>query len=723
MRTADLSISLGGSAIFFIALLLLAALAAFVFYRYTLPPLPPRLRTLLSLLRGFALALLLLVLFEPVLRFIDRHMQEPVVAALIDASQSMTIRDSGGDRAQRTSDALKQNKFTNLPGGIRTVYLPFSSKLHSALQSPSDSLSFTGEVTNLSEAFAGIKELQQRENIQSVVLLSDGNYTAGKNPLYEAEALGIPVFTVGVGDTNDQKDVLIDRVVTNALAYTEAQVPIDVVAKSSGFSGENVEVAVSEGGTILDRKVVTLQPGVREYPLSMRVTPKEEGTRKYIVTISSLAGELTARNNTRTVYIKVLKSKLHIVIMSGAPHADVSAVRQALTEDQHFTVHSLVQKSAGTYYEGTLTKPLLDSADCFVFIGFPSAATGSDAIQLLREKITSARKPLLFINGKSTDYAKLSLFQEIIPFTWTAPGLTEMFVGNSIPEGAKHHSLISLEGKISSEDWQSLPPIYKTQTSFRAKPESEVLTYAVLQNIVLTEPLVAVRNIARQKSFAVTGEGVWRWRLTTQTNARLGEFLPLLLTNAVRWLTAKEDDRRIRISPVKEIFTSTEPVEFTGQVYDEQLRPVDNADVTVRLERGPQKFELVLNSIGNGLYEGSIDGTGEGDYVYTGNAVAGGRALGTDKGKFSVGEVNVEFLDTKMNRQLLEQIAFRTGGTYHDLRDAGEVGKDISQNVKFAPKELVEATELELWNWRYTGGVILLLLALEWFLRKRSGMI
>jgi hypothetical protein len=76
-----------------------------------------------------------------------------------------------------------------------------------------------------------------------------------------------------------------------------------------------------------------------------------------------------------------------------------------------------------------------------------------------------------------------------------------------------------------------------------------------------------------------------------------------------------------------------------------------------------------------------------------------------------------------MNRQLLEQIAFRTGGTYHDLADAGAVGKDISANVKFAPKELVEATELELWNWRYTGGVILLMLALEWFFRKRSGMI
>src|SRR5712672_1361063 len=129
MRTADLSISLGGSSILYLALALLAALAAFVFYRYTLPPLPSRLRALLSLLRGVVLALLLLILFEPILRFIDHHVQQPVVAALIDASQSMTIRDAGGERGQRARDALKRQLLTNLPAGIRTALLPFSSKL------------------------------------------------------------------------------------------------------------------------------------------------------------------------------------------------------------------------------------------------------------------------------------------------------------------------------------------------------------------------------------------------------------------------------------------------------------------------------------------------------------------------------------------------------------------------------------------------------------------
>ena len=45
-------------------------------------------------------------------------------------------------------------------------------------------------------------------NLQAVVLITDGNSTTGMNPLYEAQELAVPVFTVGVGDTTDQKDLL-----------------------------------------------------------------------------------------------------------------------------------------------------------------------------------------------------------------------------------------------------------------------------------------------------------------------------------------------------------------------------------------------------------------------------------------------------------------------------------------------------------------------------------
>jgi hypothetical protein len=723
MIAADLSISLGGSLLLFFSFAALLVGLAILFYRYTLPPLPGNIRFILSLLRSLTLLLLLLVIFEPIARLVSHNDQRPSLAVLIDNSQSMTIKDGTGDRKQQLENLIHSGFPRDLPPGLLVRYYPFASKLQSNGSASLPPLGFDGEITNLSEAMSNLKSTLARENIQAAVIVSDGNYTTGKNPLYDAEALGIPVYTVGVGDTNEQKDIVIEKITTNSVAYAGTRTPIDVTVRSSGFDGDRVEITLNEGSTVLDRATITLQQATHRYTTKMHFVPKEEGTKKLAINISQLPGELTERNNTRSVFIKVLKNKLNVFIVSGAPNPDVSAIRQALSEDEHFAVRTYVQKQADEFYEGQFTQTALDSADCIAFIGFPSAASGNTTIQKLRDGIVRLRKPVLFINSKTTDYAKLQLLESFLPFTWGGVTTSELLVGLSVADRNKHHTLIELENKFTAENWQQLPPIYKTQTVFHAKPESETLALVVLQNINLDEPLVLLRSIYGHKSFAITGYGVWRWRLLAEGNAQTQAFLPALLSNAVRWLTTIEDNKRVRIATSKDAFTTADDVEFTGQVYDEQLRPVDNADVIVQIDRGGTNIPVALTALGNGLYTGIAEGLTAGDYTFTGTASRNGASLGQDRGKFSVGQVNVEFLETKMNKQLLEQIAYRTGGTYRNLIEATEISHDLSTGKTFETKELTQASELELWNWKYLAGIVITLFCIEWFLRKRNGML
>src|SRR5262249_16361032 len=144
--------------------------------------------------------------------------------------------------------------------------------------------------------------------------------------------------------------------------------------------------------------------------------------------------------------------------------------------------------------------------------------------------------------------------------------------------------------------------------------------------------------------------GLWRWQLLSQGGGVTTPFFKLLLSNAVRWLTTRDDEKNVRVTPAKDAFVSSEPIEFTGQIYDAELRPLDNADVRVELHRGGDNLDLPMRGIGNGMYEGSIDGLGEGDYTYEAKAAFEGRALGDDKGRFSVGQGNAEYLDTKMDK-------------------------------------------------------------------------
>lgn len=720
---SDVSITLQGSTFLFVLIAIAGVAIVFFYYKYTIPPLPPNKKIILIILRSLAIVVLLSFFYEPVVDIIYRNDQPPVLAVLLDNSQSMAISDASGNRSSHVQKWLQENTLQRSGYAADVRFFTFSSRLDSNGHEHLDSLPFNGESTNLSEVVRQLKERITKENIQAAVLVTDGNYNVGKNPLYEAEELGIPIYALGVGDTAEQKDVLVENVLTNSLAYANSRLPVDVTIKSSGYNEQTVEVAVMEGGKILAQSTLRLLEGTRSYAVKFSIVPETEGVHKYTVRVSSLKGELTEKNNVQSVFVKVLKDKLRIVMFAGAPHPDVAAVRQVFVEDERLTIRAFVQKSPTEFYETTYNRSALDSADCLVLINFPSAASSQQVLHDIVDAVNRMKKPLLFIHGKLVDYRKLQQLEPFLPFSWLSVNSGEVSILASVNERQKNHPLVNLEGEVTAETWHQIPPLVKSQTVFRVKPEAEVLASVKIQNIVVPEPLIAIRTINRQKSFAITGYNVWQWRLMAQGNQQTEKFLYLLLTNAVRWLTTLEEGKNVRIVPTKETFTTAEPVQFTAQVYNEQLRPIDNAEVNIDIQRGKETISTTLTSVGNGLYEGSLEGLGEGDFTFQGSATLDGTRLGEDKGRFTVGQLNLEFLETKMNKQLLEQIAFRTGGKFYLMNNAENLSKDIQQNVKFAAKDVVQKTKIEMWNWQYLLIALVLLFGFEWFIRKRSGML
>jgi hypothetical protein len=229
--------------------------------------------------------------------------------------------------------------------------------------------------------------------------------------------------------------------------------------------------------------------------------------------------------------------------------------------------------------------------------------------------------------------------------------------------------------------------------------------------------------VNKQKSLAVLGHGLWRWRLMAQGTPETGRLLSAFLSNGIRWLTTHEDSRPVKVSTSKEAFTQGEPVEFVGQVYDAAMQPVDNGQLRVTVRRGEKETATVLRPIGNGRYEGSIEGLGEGDYTFGALAKTDGQQLGEDNGRFTVGELNLEFQETRMNSSLLREIAQRTGGHYYTIQELETLVQDITSQPSFSARESVRTRTLELWNWQYSLTAVILLLGVEWFIRKRSGMV
>lgn len=413
---------------------------------------------------------------------------------------------------------------------------------------------------------------------------------------------------------------------------------------------------------------------------------------------------------------------MHIVLLAGAPTPDIAALRQTLNEDGHFDVRTFVQKNIHEMYEGNPSQEQLDSAECFIVVNFPSHATNASLLQLLQTQLQNKHTPFFFLGGREIDFQKLKQLQNILPFFWNSVSGNELEIFTALENASRMHILTTASGALTPLMWTQLPPVYKLQTIFDARGEADILAYSRLQNVSLNEPLLMASNINRQRSIAFVGYGIHRWRLLSAQNSVTRPFLSLFLTNAIRWLTAVEEDKPIRITPTKELFSGSEPVEFVATVSNEQLQPIDDAaiEVTVTKENFHRNFSL--QPMNNGRYEGSFGNFDAGEYSFSANVKRGEIILGEDKGKFSVGEVTVEFLKTTMDKPLLEQLAYRTGGEFVLSQEYASLLAKI-QMQKFEAKELTQHSEIELWHWEYVLGGIITLFAMEWFIRRRSGML
>jgi hypothetical protein len=713
-------LSTSGNIVLLIAFVLIAIIGAFIFYRFTLPPVPNSKRIFLATLRSLVLCLLLLLLFEPILSLVKTFQQEPSIAILLDNSLSMTLPNGTQLRKDFIKENFSEEQLKKFSSRLSPKLFSFEQKANELRAI--DSMQFNGELTNIAQSISDVKKKMLAQNVQALLLVSDGNVTEGVNPLYEAEELGIPIYTVGLGDTLEQKDILVSKLVTNNVAYAETKLPLDVSIRNIGFENQNVQVSLLENGKQIEQKIISLKKEQREIPLSFSVELKNEGVKKFSVNVSSLKGELTTSNNLQNVFVNVLKSKTPIVLFAGTPTPDVAVIRQLLNEDGHFALQTFVQKKQNEFYEGVISQKILDSAECFIFVNFPSNATSSQTIQQLVELFQRKQSPLFFLGGKSVDYNKLKMLQSVLPFGWNSVSGNELEILCELENQHSANVLVSASGAISSSTWGSLPPIFKTQTIFEAKVQSDVLAYSRLQNVSLGEPLLMSHILNRQRTVAFVGYGIFRWQLMSGGNSSVQNFLPTFFTNAIRWLTSNESDKPIRVTPTKQIFSGSEAIEFSGVVSNEQLQPLDDADVEITVMKENFSRSFILQNIGSGRYNGSLDDFDAGDYSYSAKVKRGDVQIGEDKGKFSVGSLIVEFLKTTMDKQLLEQLAFKTGGEFATSENYSSLlEKILTRN--FETKENIQRSEIELWHWQYILFGIILLFAVEWFVRRRSGML
>ncbi|MFA6541359.1 MAG: hypothetical protein WCT99_07125 [Bacteroidota bacterium] len=705
-----------------------AAAASWYGYRFTVPKIAPSKRYFLIVLRALSFSFILIALFESQLTLSTHKPALPALAVLIDNSLSMTQSDNGKSREEITREILASSSFRGLAAQTNMKLFQFSHALAPLIP---ESLRVNGGTTNISSA---LEEAQRTTStqLQGILLITDGNYNEGANPLYDAEKSPFPLFIAGAGDTTEQKDILLSKLSANTVGYVGTSLPVDVTVKASGISSASVTVSLYEDAKkVADQTLRVRSDGndVAEFPVRFTYTPSEPGVKKLLAKVSGVAGEFTEKNNVQFSTIKILKSKLSVIVIAGTPHPDVSAVMQSLSEQSTIDAVLFTQSPDGDLHSLQTSSPLsamLVSADCLILDGYPTQQTPDALVRSLVATVSTRSLALFFIAGRSIDQHKVRLMEPVLPFRINSGMTDEQAVFPVLTGSYRLNSLVRPPAEsFPLFSWDKLPPIYTSLSAFVEKEESKKLLTVKLQGIPLRTPLFVSSQHGRSKSLALLGYGLFRWQLLAASAGDTRGFFSPWFASLVRWLATTDDDKLFHVEPAASVFAQGAPIEFSGQLFNDTYDPVDNADIqlSIRSSSGETVSSIGFTSTGSGRYTASAPELPQGEYLFSSTAMIGGDTLATSAGRFSVGEQLVEFSETRMNQPLLQQMAHASSGLYVNANRFDSLARAILQRPDMKPVDRVITDEFQLWNLPSWLSVIVLFFGIEWFVRKRSGML
>jgi len=188
----------------------------------------------------------------------------------------------------------------------------------------------------------------------------------------------------------------------------------------------------------------------------------------------------------------------------------------------------------------------------------------------------------------------------------------------------------------------------------------------------------------------------------------------------MRWLVSYVPDP-VNLASTSDQVAVGKQVMLLAEVMDEDYVAVNNADVTAEVVsptgsvlQVPMRWTVEAD----GQYEGGFVAEEEGTYTVSYSAGAGEAIFGDGQAFVRSAALGQEYFDAELRRPLLENLAEETGGIYYRPRDASRVAEDLS--IRGGGSMMID--RYELWDMPFLFVLAIVLLAVEWGLRRRAGM-
>ncbi|MFQ5708413.1 MAG: glutamine amidotransferase [bacterium] len=721
-----------------------ALLILYLLYRKTTLALNRYLKGALVALKFLAIALLGFILLEPIIDVSLIVPQKSSLILLVDDSKSMTIKDTHNkvSRKQLVHDLfVKKNLLKRLKKNFKIQMFKFSSDVE--LLNTIDEVAAQGAKTQIGTSLQFASEMASQGEVAAVVLFTDGVDNGSLDPLESAALLGskkIPIYVVGAG-SDISKDVEIAKVATNHSVIENSVVEISALIKNKHFAEQSVELTLSDGTKVLKKQMVHLSgTAIRA---TMKFSPLQKGIARYTLSVVPQKNEIIRENNSKNFLIDNRHKRARVLYVEGYPRAEFKYLRRAIDDDDNIELVSLLRTGPDKFYrQGIKNRDELKDGypklrkelfqyDAIIFGSVEAQFFSQTQLQNTLGFVAERGGGFLMLGGSQSfsqgGYGGTPI-AKMLPVTLPdfhaqsdelPTSLRERYHLILTPDGLRHPILqLSSDESENKALWEKLPELEGFNPLGQAKPGATILAVHPLSEIDNPKIILANQRYGRGRTMVFATSSSWHWQMgMNHTDMSHERFWRQML----RWL-ALASPQPIVLNLNKQTFIPNEQVTLKTDVRDSTYTPIDDATIKAHIITPSGKIEeVVFHWASNGKVEyiAAYHPEEQGLYKVEVSAYSSqGVFLGKSESAFFVEESKEEFTNAQLQEPLLKRIAEVSHGSYYHETEAERLPDEIA-TMESSYSKMVE---YDLWDVPLIFLLVILILCVEWFVRRSKGL-